>query len=143
MFTIHIFKSTTREYTLDLFEDDGTTESILQAEDEVRVKIGRGGDTPDLDLSSFEELAGGSTIAFTAGSNDAIIKLRQADVRSIEPGAYDCQILVVDNSQHVGTPQEDVVKHAEQGVCFVHPSAGGEYGDEESSSSSSSSSSSG
>jgi len=143
MFTIHIFKNTSRDYTIQLYEDDETTESNLQAEDEVRIKIGRGSDTPDLDLSSFEELTGGSTITFTAGTNDVTLKLRQADVRSIEAGAYDCQILVVDNSEHAGTPQEDVVKHVEQGVCMVHPSAGGDFSDEESSSSSSESSSSG
>lgn len=140
MFTIHIFKNATREFTINLFEDDGTTESNLQAEDEVRVKIGRGTGTPSLDLSSFETESGGSTITFTAGTNDVVLKVCQADIRDLEPGAYDCQVLVVDNSEHIGTPSENTVKHCEVGCCFIHPSAGGEFGDEESSSSASESS---
>ena len=138
MFMIHVFKNTTRRYTVDLFEDDGSTESKPTADDEVRVKIGRSTDTPDLEIDSIAALSGGSIVTFTPNTNDVVLLIGQADIRNLQPGAYDCQILVVDQDDHLGAgaSMENAIKHVEAGIVFIHPSQGGEFGDEESSSSS-------
>jgi len=138
MFQIHVYKNRVVDYDVNLFEDDGTTEVTLLSDDVVRVKIGRGGGTPDLDLSSIEPESGGSSVTFTAASNDVTVRFG-TDTADLEPGAYDVELAVVDNSE---TAPADAIKHAEYGVMVLHPTMGGEVGEEESSSSSASSSSS-
>lgn len=140
MFTIYHRKNRTRAYDIQLFEDDGSTEVTLAADDVVRVKIHRGTDSTDLDLASYEDTSSGSGITFTAGTNNVCLTVAQGDVDDWEPGGYDMEVNVVDNSDHVGTPATNAIKHAETGVFFLHPSAGGSTSDEQSSSSSSSSS---
>jgi hypothetical protein len=135
-FLINHQKNRTREYAVDLFEADGTTAIVLQADDVVRVKIGRGENTPDLDMDSSEPEPGGSTVTFAPATNDVIVRIHQADTVDLVPGvAYDCEVAVFD-------ADEDVLKHAETGVLFLHPSQAGDVSEEQSSSSSSSGSSS-
>lgn len=139
MFTIYHKKRRTRTYTVDLFEIDGTTEVILAAEDVVRFKVNRGEDAILIDANSYETESGGTRVAFTVGTNDVCITVGQGDVNSDDfpPGCYDCEVMVVDNSEHltVDGREENSYKHVEDGVFVLQPAAGGELEDEQSSSS--------
>lgn len=139
-FSISTRQNRTREWTVTLFESDGTTEIVLAADDVVRLKVGSNGETPLLDLSNIEASGNGSTITPTVGTGRCNIKIAQADIRTLF-GAYDCEILVVDDSENL-PGEEKAIKHAEYGVLFVHPSQGGEIAEEQSSSSQSESESS-
>jgi len=77
--------------------------------DAVRVKIGRNGETPILDLSSAAASANGSTLT---AANPATLYLVQGDATAT-PGAYDLEAAVVDAS-------ESKIKHAETGVFVLH-----------------------
>jgi len=138
MFQIHAYKNRVIDYDVNLFEKDGTTEVTLLSDDVVRVKVGRGGGTPHLDLSSIEAESGGSSVTFSAGTNNVVVRFG-TDTAAMTPGAYDVTLSVVDNSE---TAPANAIKHAEYGVLVLHPTMGGEVGEEESSSSSDSSSSS-
>lgn len=132
-FNIRIYHNRTRDYTVTLYEADGTTELSLAVNDVVRFKIGGDGATPKLDLGSDGPTPAGSKITFTPSTGDCTVRLAQGDVNTLTPGsAYDCEILVIDNSE---TAPADAAKHAEYGVLFVHPTMGGDLGEEESSSS--------
>lgn len=131
-FNIRIYRNRTRDYTVTLYEADGTTELSLAASDVVRMKIGSDGATPLLDLDSIDATPAGSKVTFTPSTGDCTVRLAQGDVNGLSPGAYDCEILVIDNSE---TAPADAAKHAEYGVLFVHPTMGGDLGEEESSSS--------
>lgn len=137
-FRLVVHRGRTRDFTLDLFEVDGTTPITLAADDVVRVKVYRGNAAePILDLDSIAPSLAGSTVEFTAGTNDVQLRIAQGDTSDLNPGAYDVDVDVVDNSDHMGTsPQANAVKHAETGVAHVMGAAEGEMGDEESSSSS-------
>ena len=137
-FNIQARNKRTRDYTVTLYEADGSTELTLASDDVVRFKIGSDGATPVLDLSSIEPSGNDSSITFTAGTGDCVIRLAQGDLAPLK-GAYDCEILVVDNSE---TAPANAVKHAEYGVLFVHPTMQGDLTEDESSSSQSNSESS-
>lgn len=140
-FQIATRQNRTRDFSVTLCESDGTTEISLAATDVVRLKVGANGSTtPAIDLSSIEASANGSTLTFTAGTGDCVIRIAQGDVATLS-GAYDAEILVVDDSENLPGP-EKAIKHAESGVLFVHPSQGGEIAEEQSSSSQSNSESS-
>jgi hypothetical protein len=130
-FLITAKDSRAREWDFTIYEDDGTTEVVLQADDVVRVKIGTNGEAPTLDLSSIDP----DEITFTAGTGDCVLYLTESQVSQLGPGAWDCEVNVYDES-------ENKLKHAETGVFFVHRSQLGAVGGEESSNSAESSSSS-
>ena len=137
-FEIRTHQRRTRDFTVTLYEADGTTELTLAANDVVRFKIGSDGAVPLLDLSSIEASGNGSSLTFTAGTGNCVVRLAGGDVANLK-GAYDCEILVVDNSE---TAPPDAAKHAEYGVLFVHPTMQGDLTEDESSSSQSNSESS-
>jgi hypothetical protein len=133
-----IRKKRTRAFTVTLFESDGSTAVIIAAADRVRFKIYRGDDEdPYLDILSGVAAPGGSTVTPTPGTNSVAIVIRQGDVERLAPGAYDAEILLVDQSD------TNAAKHAETGVIHILESGGGNIGlDADDSSQSSSSSSS-
>lgn len=130
----------TADFTIELFESDGTTAFNLQTSDNVRIKIGRGQEEPVLDLDSADPTPNGSAVTFTNATNDVALRLAQGDTQDLEPGAYDLEITVVDASE---TAPVDAIKHVQDGVVFFHPTMAGSVGPEESSGSSSSGDSSG
>lgn len=117
----------TRDFTLTLYEADGTTGVALAAEDVVRVKIGLRGATPLLDLDSVAATSNGSLVTITSIVAPAVCTLRlaQGDLSSLFPGAYDLEVSVVDDSE---TAPADAIKSATQGVLHVLPSMGGDVG---------------
>jgi hypothetical protein len=135
-FRAHVHRNRTRDFTVPIYESDGSTAVALAADDVVRIKIGTNLETPLLDLSSIEPTDNGSSITFTPAGNTATVRLAQGDLLAIcqaAPGemAFDAEVDVVDNSE---TAPANAIKHAEYGVVFIHPTQGGETGDEESSS---------
>ena len=91
----------TRSYDIALSDENGD-DYVLQAADEVLVHIYRLRETPILTLSTWEVLSGGSFVSFTAATNDAVLKVCQADVPlTMVPGLYECEIIVLDDSDRV------------------------------------------
>lgn len=123
----------TADYTLTLYESDGTTPVNLAADDNCRVKIGRGTGTPDIEADK-DGVNGGQKTSWTAGNNVVTLHLVPADTADMEPGAYDVEIIVVD--------EQDSVKHVQEGVFSLSPTMGGQTDIEESSGGSSGSSAS-
>jgi len=121
-FLILAYKNRTRDFDVQIYEPDGSTAVVLQADDVVRVKIGRAGSEPDLDLDSIEATASGSSVTFTTGTNDVTLRLAQADLNGLTPGVYDVEVAVVDNSE---TAPDDAIKTAEVGsLCVVRTMTG-------------------
>lgn len=123
-FLITARNSRAREWDFTIYEDDGTTEIVLAADDIVRVKIGANGAVPVLDLSSIDP----AEVTFTTDSGDCVLMLTEAQVAALGVGAHDMEVNVYDES-------EDKLKNASYGVLFVHPTMLGDVGGEESSSS--------
>jgi hypothetical protein len=98
---------TTHEIT---FLDGDGAEVVIAANDKVRVKIGRAGSAPLIDMVSGTPLnPGGSTVT---KANPAVLTLRRGDLTAniIKPGAYDIEAYIVDSGD------SNHIKHAESGV---------------------------
>lgn len=139
MFRINHYKGRTRDYDIQLFEADGTTEVILAAEDEVYfVAVDCQGNIV-LQADSIADQDGGSNCTFTAGTNNVTLLIGQEDCDdgAIDEGVvFDCEVTVIDDSQNIGTPAAKKIKHVEAGNLVLHPSRGGALTDEQSSDSS-------
>jgi len=137
------YQRRTCRYGITVTNYDGSP-LALAAEDEVRIKIGRGrGNEPLLDLVSGlggapEPTPGGSSIAFTPGTGNVVLIVGQGDVGDAwEPGVYEMEIAVVDGSE---TAPPDAIKTAAFGSFVLIGTMTGEIGDPQSMSGSSSSS---
>jgi len=108
-------KNRTKDHQVTI-TDANAAAIVLQADDAVRFKIGRGTGTPSFDLDSKNATANGSTITFTAGKNVATVRIAQDDLTDLEPGAYDCEVAVVDNSE---TAPANAIKTADAQGTFV------------------------
>ena len=131
-------KNRTADYTLTLLDSSGAA-LTLATDDNCRVKIGRGSETPDIeaDKDGVAYDSGtrvGSKTSWSSGSNIVTLHLEREDTSDVDPGAYDLEIIVVDSA--------DSVKHVQSGVFSLAPSMGGEIDIEESSGGSSGSSAS-
>ena len=86
----------------------------LGASDKVRLKVGRPGKAPQMDIVGGTPLSGGTTLTNT---NPAILSIDQDDVsaESFVPGNYDLEVSVVDATDG------DRIKHAETGVFVLMP----------------------
>jgi hypothetical protein len=113
-FEIGCMAGRTYDFTVPLYQADGQA-LTLEANDVVRVKIGRGGVT-SLDFSSDEMAENDSHVTITALSPASCnVRLAQADME-LTPGPYDIEISVVDaNDTAPGTP----IKVADIGVLHV------------------------
>lgn len=117
MFEVNVERGRTVAFTVALYRADGTTEETLAAGDVVRFKVGRRNSaTPLLDLDSDTHT---SNLSFTAGTNDVNVTFLQTDTASLEPGAYEAEVALVDASD------SDRIKTAEQGVVHLISSMGG------------------
>lgn len=89
--------------TITITETDGSAYEWI-ASDAIRVKIGKAGKVPLLDLTSAEDTAAGSGIS---QANPTTVVIRAADTANFPIGVLDMEVLVVDDSD------QDKVKHAE------------------------------
>lgn len=115
----------TVDFTVPIFEANGTTAIVLTNTDVVRCKVGRGTATPDLDIDSVGALSGGSVVTIdTLDPASVTVRLAQADTLSLS-GIYDVEVSVVDDSE---TAPADAIKAAEKGSIGFSPAPGGDVG---------------
>lgn len=83
-----------KRFTITITDANGNAVPF-QAGDVIRVKVGRDGRAPVLDLSSLAATANGSTVA---AANPSEVKLRAADLAGgvIKPGVYTFEAFLVD-----------------------------------------------
>jgi hypothetical protein len=126
VFAENVYAGRTRDYSISLYENDGTTVLQLAAGDVVRVKIGRGNDVPDLDLDSAAASPNGSSVTVDNLTTvpQVTLRLAQGDTDDLL-GTYDVDVSVVDDSE---TTPADAIKHAEQGCLYVLPTQAGDVG---------------
>ena len=101
------------EFSIGIGEADCDSVT-LASNDNVRVKIGRVGDTPLLEIESDAATANGSSCTAT---NPTILVLAQDDM-TFPAAIYDIEVAIVDVS-------EDAIKKAERGILIVRDSMGG------------------
>lgn len=92
----HIFlrKNRWSRYTITILQSDGTN-YVYEANDVIRVKIGREGSTPLLDLSSKAASANGSTVA---AANPCAVSIYPDDIALLDAGVYEMEAIVVDDT---------------------------------------------
>ena len=91
---------------------------VLAATDQIRIKVGRAGKAPILDLDSIAASGNGSTVA---RANPCTVRFDQNDL-NFSPGTYDIEASVVDDSDG------DAIKHADKGVLVLHNTQLGDVG---------------
>lgn len=84
----------------------------------MRVKIGRTGETPILDLSSASASANGSTVE---AANPATVEIDYEDIELLSSGTYDITTELWDES-------EEQLKHACMNIFHVVQTPGGGEG---------------
>jgi hypothetical protein len=109
---IHITAYQSRDTTETITLRNAAGESItLAGDDKIRIKIGRSGKTPLLDILGGTAL-NGTTLT---NVNPATLSLYAASLAPsiIKPGVYDLEALVLD------TADNNRLKHAESGVFVL------------------------
>jgi len=128
-FEIKAYANRTADYTITIKTDAGGYVQ-LEATDVVRVKIGRVGATPDLDIDSVAATSNGSLVTVDqVGDGSSVhasvtLRLAQADLTALQ-GVYDCEVLVVDDSE---TSPANAIKAAEYGIVGILLSQAGDVG---------------
>lgn len=103
-------------FTVTIYETSGD-EYTYASGDVIRVKIGRSGQTPILDLSSKAATANGSNIT---QDNPCTVVLRAADTELLPVMVLELEVVVVDDSD------KDKVLHADDHIINVLDRQGGE-----------------
>lgn len=126
-FEVTLHKNRTSDKTVSIFEADGTTAVVLAADDVVRFKMyRRDQDTPVLDIDSAADSANGSGITLDQlDPAQVTLRVAQGDTANLDPGVYNAEISVVDNSEVTPT---DAIKQAESGIVSLLSSGGGDIG---------------
>lgn len=135
-FIVSVYRGKCRIFDVQLYESDGSTAIALAAADDVIVRIGRCGQT-QIEVSSADGVtANGSSVTFTAATNDVTVTLGAYDTAELVAGIYCLEIFVRDDSE----PTSQEPKMAEQGTLQVIGTLGEAPEDQSSSSDSSQSS---
>lgn len=129
-FEILAVKDRTTEYQGTIYQADGVTVYNLAASDKLRIKIGRQTGTPSLDMLSGTALSGGSLVTITdiGDANTPAtysLLLGQDDLGALNPGPYNIEVNVVDDS--VADPA-DATKFVQFGVLNLLEGEGGNQG---------------
>lgn len=111
-----LFRRRTAAFEVTIYNEAGTIVPFDAAVDKFRVKIGRAGSTPILDLVSGTTTASGSTVA---AANPSGIKIDQSDI-NVTPGIYDIEAAIVDNSD------ADRIKIGDKGIVLIVDTANGD-----------------
>lgn len=99
------YRKRTCTVTVTVTQSDGSAVTFASG-DVMRVKIGRAGHAPILDLDSANATSNGSSVS---AANPTTLRLDQDDL-DITPGVYDIEVAIVDDSD------SDAIKHGELGV---------------------------
>ena len=97
---------------------DAVGGAVVFSDDVMRIKIGRSGETPLLDLDNVVASANGSTVS---AANPTTVRLDQDDL-DITPGILDFEVGLVDDQD------SNAFKHSEKGVIAVHNTMTGDIG---------------
>lgn len=115
---VTIYAGRTADEVVSFWTD--AAESVLatiSGGDKIRIKVGRPGATPVLDIVSGTPLAGGSNVTL---ANPCTVRFHQDDTRTLTPGIYEIEAAVVDSTD------SGVIKHAVSGVFnLLESQAGG------------------
>lgn len=103
---------------ISIYDADGGLVTI-SAGDVVRIKIGRIGADPELDLDSAAASANGST---TTRANPTRLTISQNDLADLTPGTRSIEVSIVDYNEG------QIIKHAETGVFSVIGTPNGDVG---------------
>ena len=91
--------------------------------DTVRIKIGKVGQTPLLDLDSAAASANGSTVAKNTPSTGVNrVSVTQTDMDSLSPGIYSFEVSLVDNAD------SQAIKHVDHQILMVQGTQSGDVG---------------
>lgn len=124
-------RSIVRGRTIDLSDalylSDGTTGVAAEASDIIRFKVyRRDGATPLLDIDNSASAAGSvTTITSLTAPAQYNIHLAQGDTDDVEPGVYDAEVALVDDSE---TAPANGIKHLSKGCLTIRPGPGGDVG---------------
>lgn len=118
MLYITAHKGRSTRFAATLTDNNGDVAAIGSS-DAIRLKIGKAGETPALDLSTAAATANGSSMTL---ANPTTILLAQGDMAALSPGVYDAEMAVVDDSD------EDRIKHVQRGMFVLHNTQGGGTG---------------
>ena len=88
--TGYIGRYLTRHVTIT---DQNSTTFVFESGDVMRIKFGRTGKTPILDLDSVAASPNGSTLT---AANPTTMKIKPADMSLFDPGAYDMEVSIYD-----------------------------------------------
>ena len=113
---ITAYRKRTCSFTVTV--NDANGDVVVFSGDVMRIKIGRKGSTPILDLDSVAASANGSTVS---AANPTTVRLDQDDL-DITPGILDFEGGIVDDQD------SDAFKHAEDGVIAIHETMTGDIG---------------
>lgn len=102
------------EHEILIGEADGDDATIAPT-DNVRVKIGRAGETPQLEVQSDSATAAGSQCT---AANPTVLTLAAGDL-AFASGIYDIEAMIVDASD------SDAPKSAERGIFVLKETMGG------------------
>lgn len=103
-----MYRKRTCSRTVTITDANGDNVSINTG-DQVRIKVGRAGQTPILDWTSKSNTSNGSSVS---RANPSTVRFDQKDV-DFSPGVYDIEASIVDNDD--GSD----IKHADEGVFVL------------------------
>jgi hypothetical protein len=112
-----------RKLTRDITMTDASSNTVTPGgNDVVRVKIGRPGSAPVLDLDSAAASANGSTV--TKNNTPGVNRLAvvESDMNLFSTGVYTAEVALVDNADG------GAIKHVEHQVFVVQPVMLGDVG---------------
>lgn len=104
-------------------KDSASATVVPGVNDVVRIKIGRTGQTPLLDLDSAAASAGGSTVLKnTPSSGVNRVQISQTDMDALAPGVYSFEVSLVDNAD------AQAIKTVDHRVLVVRSTMTGDVG---------------
>lgn len=126
-FEISVPRNRTADKIVRIFEPDGVTPVVLVPADGVRFKMyRRDGAQPLIEVVSGLPTENGSRIIVDSLDPATVtLRIAQGDTTLLDPGVYDAEICVVDDSE---TAPADAIKQAEHGVVHLLGTAGGDVG---------------
>lgn len=113
---INLWRSRDCDFTVSIYLS-GDNLYAYATGDVIRIKIGREGSQPLLELSSKAPTTNESSVS---RANPTTVSLRAADVDTLKRGFYELEVSVVDDSDN------DKIKHVQSHVVLVQDVQAGE-----------------
>ena len=121
-FLLEQYRNRTFDHNMSLFGSDCSTDANLSATDRVGFHVYRqGAATSAINVTSSTVSAAGSTVTFTPGTNDIVVKIAQSDTSALETGAYEAEIIVLLDGDNVAGNTARAMRVVDKGVFFLHP----------------------